>query len=81
MAAIKRGVYVTPDTYKTKEITSTKDLRSGSVVLEPDGFVGVVCEIYTDTEVSLCLSKYATKGDMVERDFMTDISTLKLIKF
>ena len=82
MATIKRGVYVEKDKYPTTEITNAAcQLRSGSVVLENDGFVGVVCEIYTGSEVSLCLKDYATKGNMEERDSITNIKDIRLIKF
>ena len=86
MATIKRGVYVEKNKYPTTDITNAAcQLRSGSVVLEDVskelGFVSVVCEVYTGSEVSLCLPKYATKGDMVERDSITNISEIKLIKF
>ena len=86
MERIKRGVYVGKDRYPTTEITNAAcQLRSGSVVLEDvstdTGFVGVVCEVYTGSEVSLCLKDYATKGNMQERDFITHISKIRLIKF
>jgi len=64
-----------------KEITSTKQLREGSRVLEKDGYIGVVYMVYSDTKVSLCLADYESKNDMFERDFQTDIKDLKLIKY
>jgi len=64
-----------------KKITSTIQLRSGSKVLEDDGSVGVVYDIYSETEVSLCIEGYEKKGEMEERDFQTNIKDLKLIKY
>jgi hypothetical protein len=78
---IKKGTFCSEDTYPLKDITHTNQLRTGSVVREHDGFVGVVYDIYTDTDLSLCLKGYDTKGSMEEREFMSDISTLKLIKY
>jgi hypothetical protein len=64
-----------------KEITHTNQLRCGSKVIEQDGEIAVVYDIYSDKEVSLCLEGYTRKGNMEERDSLTHISELKLLKY
>lgn len=78
---VRRGEFAKPGEYKTTRVTHSNQLRSGSAVLEKNGFVAVVYDVYTDTEISLCAEGYHSKGDMVERDGMTDISEIELIKY
>ena len=61
-------------------LENTIGLKSGDKVIESDGNVGVIYDIYSHTKVSLCIEGYDEVGDMVERDSLTDVRTLKLKK-
>ena len=57
-------------------------LRSGMEVIESDGNVGVVYQVYSNNKVSLCLEGYEGRGDddMCERDTLIPIENLRLPK-
>ena len=60
---------------------TTANLKTGDKVLELDGCLGVVCHVYDEKNVSLCIDDYDTIGDMIERDSQTSIHAIaKLIK-
>jgi len=58
------------------------ELRSGMEVIEKDGNVGVIYQVYGSGSVSLCLADYEGRGDddMCERDSQTLIDDLRLPK-
>jgi len=58
------------------------ELRSGMEVIEKDGEIGVVYQVYSNDKVSLCLDGYEGRGDedMCERDDLTFIEDLRLPK-
>ena len=64
-----------------REIGDAKlQLKSGMKVVEKNGYVGTVYQVYDSEHVSLCLIDYEEEGDMVESDYQTHIDEIRLPK-